>query len=129
MISQYIESHKKGLFKPCTEGVTSTLCTNTSKLTITLCTQSIPSLMEILMKTHKKMGHSSTYEFLNKEVRESHKKLLERNKKMTPKELGMEERFEDVPERLSNLDKDYGKVNKISSSGITNMRSGSTFDE
>tara|TARA_R110002020_G_C15928491_1_gene743539 strand:+ start:291 stop:665 length:375 start_codon:yes stop_codon:yes gene_type:complete len=124
-----MESHKKGLFKPCTEGVTSTLCTNTSKLTITLCTQSIPSLMEILMKTHKKMGHSSTYEFLNKEVRESHKKLLERNKKMTPKELGMEERFEDVPERLSNLDKDYGKVNKISSSGITNMRSGSTFDE
>ena len=81
------------------------------------------------MKTHKKMGHSSTYEFLNKEVRESHKKLLERNKKMTPKELGMEERFEDVPERLSNLDKDYGQVNKISSSGITNMRSGSTFDE
>ena len=124
-----MESHKKGSFKPCTEGVTSTLCTNTSKLTITLCTQSIPSLMEILMKTHKKMGHSSTYEFLNKEVRESHKKLLERNKKMTPKELGMEERFEDVPERLSNLDKDYGKVNKISSSGITNMRSGSTFDE
>ena len=124
-----MESHKKGLFKPCTEGVTSTLCTNTSKLTITLCTQSIPSLMEILMKTHKKMGHSSTYEFLNKEVRESHKKLLERNKKMTPKELGMEERFEDVPERLSNLDKDYGKVNKISSSGITHMRSGSTFDE
>jgi hypothetical protein len=33
MISQYMESHKKGLFKPCTEGVTSTLCTNTSKLT------------------------------------------------------------------------------------------------
>jgi len=81
------------------------------------------------MKTHKKMGHSSTYEFLNKEVRESHKKLLERNKKMTPKELGMEERFEDVPESLSNMDKDIGRVNKSSTSTIQHMRGGGTFDD
>ena len=77
----------------------------------------------------KKRGHGRTYEFLNKEVREEHKKLVERNKKMTPKELGMEEKFEDVPTRLSDQDKDYGKVSKISSSMIQHMRGGGTFDD
>ena len=62
-------------------------------------------------------------------LKDLHLQLQKRNKYKTPKELDMTERFEDVPERLSNLDKDYGKVNKISSSGITHMRSGSTFDE
>mgnify|MGYP003644263817 CR=1 FL=1 len=61
----------------------------------------------------KKGGHTSTYEFLNKDVRNSHKELVERNSKMTPQEL----------------DKDIGKVNKISTSTIQHMRGGSTFEE
>ena len=62
-------------------------------------------------------------------LKDLHIQIQKVNKSKTPQELDMKERFEDVPERLSNLDKDYGKVNKISSSGITHMRSGSTFDE
>tara|TARA_R110002020_G_scaffold31170_4_gene97550 strand:+ start:615 stop:860 length:246 start_codon:yes stop_codon:yes gene_type:complete len=81
------------------------------------------------MKTHKKGGHSSTYDFLNKDVRQSHKKLVERNKKLTPQELDMHEKFEDVPTRLSDRDKDYGKVKRVSTSGIEHMRGGSTFEE
>ena len=81
------------------------------------------------MKTHKKGGHSSTYDFLNKDVRQSHKKLVERNKKLTPQELDMDEKFEDVPTRLSDRDKDYGKVKRVSTSGIEHMRGGSTFEE
>tara|TARA_R110000823_G_C15881799_1_gene495142 strand:- start:58 stop:312 length:255 start_codon:yes stop_codon:yes gene_type:complete len=77
----------------------------------------------------KKGGHTSTYEFLNKDVRNSHKELVERNSKMTPQELDMVEKFEDVPESLSNRDKDIGKVNKISTSTIQHMRGGSTFEE
>ena len=70
------------------------------------------------MNKKGKGGHSSTYEFLNKDVRNSHKDLVERNKKMTPQELGMDEKFEDVPTSLSDKDKEIGRVNKVSSSGI-----------
>ena len=58
------------------------------------------------MNTKGKGGHSSTYEFLNKDIRNSHKELVERNKKMTPQELDMHERFEDVPEILSERDRE-----------------------
>ena len=81
------------------------------------------------MNTKGKGGHSSTYEFLNKDVRDVHKELVERNKKMTPQELDMHERFEDVPESLSNMDKDIGRVNKSSTSTIQHMRGGGTFDD
>lgn len=81
------------------------------------------------MNKKGKGGHSSTYEFLNKDVRNSHKDLVERNKKMTPQELGMDEKFEDVPTSLSDKDKEIGRVNKVSSSGIHNMRGGSAFEE
>jgi len=81
------------------------------------------------MNKKGKGGHSSTYEFLNKDVRNSHKDLVERNKKMTPQELGMDEKFEDVPISLSDKDKEIGRVNKVSSSGIHHMRGGSAFEE
>ena len=81
------------------------------------------------MKTYKKGGHSSTYEFLNKDVRETHRKLVERNRKLTPKELGMDEKFEDVPTSLSDRDRDYGKIKRVSTSGIQHLRGGGTFDE
>ena len=51
-----------------------------------------------------------------------------RNAKKTPKELGADERFEDVPTRLSDKDR-YGKVNRVSTSTIQHMRGGSTFEE
>lgn len=48
--------------------------------------------------------------------------------KKTPSELGMEERFEDVPTRLSDRDK-YGKVHRVSTSSLVHRRNGSTFDD
>ena len=48
---------------------------------------------------------------------------------MTPQELGMDEKFEDVPTSLSDKDKEIGRVNKVSSSGIHQMRGGSAFEE
>ena len=61
-------------------------------------------------------------------LRDLHLQLQKRNKTKTPKELGMMEKFEDVPTRLSDKDK-IGRVNKISSSTIQHMQKGSTFDE
>lgn len=58
----------------------------------------------------KKSGHSSTYEFLNKGVREISKELKERNSKMTPQELDMVEKFEDSPRGLWECENDVGKV-------------------
>tara|TARA_R100000544_G_C2206345_1_gene49494 strand:+ start:74 stop:391 length:318 start_codon:yes stop_codon:yes gene_type:complete len=57
-----------------------------------------------------KKGHSSTYDFLNKGVRDSHKELKERNSRMTPEELGENEMFEDSPRGLWECDNDVGKV-------------------
>tara|TARA_R110001592_G_scaffold116539_1_gene318006 strand:- start:358 stop:699 length:342 start_codon:yes stop_codon:yes gene_type:complete len=62
------------------------------------------------MNKIKKNGHSSTYEFLNKDVKNAHKDLVERNKKMTPQELGMDEKFEDSPMGLWECNNDVGKV-------------------
>ena len=81
------------------------------------------------MNKKGKGGHSSTYEFLNKDIRNSHKDLVERNKKMTPQELEMDEKFEDVSTVLSDRDRDIGRVNKVSSSGIEHRRGGSTFED
>ena len=61
-------------------------------------------------------------------LKDLHIEIQKINKSKTPKELGMEEKFEDVPTRLSDKDR-IGRVNKISSSTIQHMRGGSTFDE
>tara|TARA_B100001057_G_scaffold113206_1_gene111512 strand:+ start:267 stop:497 length:231 start_codon:yes stop_codon:yes gene_type:complete len=62
-------------------------------------------------------------------LKDLHIEIQKRNKSKTPKELGMHEKFEDVPTRLSDRDKDYGKVKRVSTSGIEHMRGGSTFEE
>ena len=61
-------------------------------------------------------------------LKDLHIEIQKINKSKTPKELGMEEKFEDVPTTLSDKDR-IGRVNKISSSTIQHMRGGSTFDE
>ena len=60
-------------------------------------------------------------------LKDLHIQMQKRNKLKTPKELGADEKFEDVPNRLSDLDK-VGKVNKVSTSTIQHMRGGSAFD-
>ena len=57
-----------------------------------------------------------------------HIQIQKENKSKTPKELGMHEKFEDVPDRLSDRDK-IGRVNKVSTSTIQHMRGGGTFDD
>jgi|5B_taG_2_1085324.scaffolds.fasta_scaffold92962_1 hypothetical protein len=49
----------------------------------------------------------------NTEVRQIFKALKERNKKMTPEELGMDEKFEDDPR--AETEQLYGKVSKVPS--------------
>ena len=61
-------------------------------------------------------------------LKDLHIEIQKINKSKTPKELGMEEKFEDVPTTLSDKDR-IGRVNKISSSTIQHMRGGNTFDE
>jgi len=61
-------------------------------------------------------------------IRDIQNKIKQENSKKTPSELGMEERFEDVPTRLSDRDR-YGKVNRVSTSSLFYRRKGSTFDE
>lgn len=61
-------------------------------------------------------------------IRDIQNKIRKENAKKTPSELGMEERFEDVPTRLSDKDR-YGKVNRVSTSSLLHRRNGSTFDE
>jgi hypothetical protein len=61
-------------------------------------------------------------------IRDIQNKIRQANAKKTPSELGMEERFEDVPTRLSDRDR-YGKVNRVSTSSLLYRRSGSTFDD
>ena len=61
-------------------------------------------------------------------LKDLHIEIQKINKSKTPKELGMEEKFEDVPTTLSDKDR-IGRVNKISSSTIQHMRGGSAFDE
>ena len=59
---------------------------------------------------NKQKGHSSTYQFLNKGVRETYKELKERNSKMSPKELEEDEMFEDSPIGLWECENETGKV-------------------
>jgi len=61
-------------------------------------------------------------------IRDIQNKIKQENSKKTPSELEMEERFEDVPTRLSDRDR-YGKVNRVSTSSLFYRRKGSTFDE
>ena len=53
--------------------------------------------------------------------------LWRKNAKKTPKELGMDERFEDDPRAIREID--YGRVNRVSTSTIQHMRGGSQFEE
>jgi len=61
-------------------------------------------------------------------LKDLHIQIQKENKSKTPKELGMHEKFEDVPDRLSDRDK-IGRVNKVSTSTIQHMRGGGTFDD
>ncbi len=81
------------------------------------------------VKMRQKSKGGGQYHFINMGAREAHKDLVKRNSRMTPQELEMDERFEDVPEKLSNRDRDYGKVVRVPTSEIVYRRSGSHFDE
>jgi hypothetical protein len=61
-------------------------------------------------------------------LKDIHIQIQKENKSKTPKELDMHERFEDVPDKLSDRDK-IGRVKRVSTSGIEHMRGGGTFDE
>ena len=61
-------------------------------------------------------------------LKDLHIQIQKENKSKTPKELGMHEKFEDVPDKLSDRDK-IGRVNKVSTSTIQHMRGGGTFDD
>ena len=61
-------------------------------------------------------------------LKDLHIQIQKENKSKTPKELGMHEKFEDVPDRLSDRDK-IGRVNKVSTSTIQHMRGGGTFGD
>ena len=79
---------------------------------------------------NKKKGHSSTYEFMNRGVRESHKELKERNSKMTKEELGEDEMFEDSPMGLWECDNDVGKVITVpQSASLITSNVGSSLSE
>ena len=67
----------------------------------------------------KPKGRSKGYRYRNSIV-DLQRDLYKRNSKMTPSELGEDERFEDDPRALR--EQDYGKVNKIPSSPLHNRR-------
>ena len=73
-------------------------------------------------------GRSKGYRYRNSIV-DLQRDLWKRNAKKTPKELGDDERFEDVPTAISDRDKDYGRVNRVPTSTIQHRRNGSTFEE
>ena len=76
--------------------------------------------------TYSKLkGRSKGYRYRNSIV-DLQRDLYKRNSKMTPKELGEDERFEDDPRAIR--EKDYGRVNRVSTSTIQNMRGGSQFE-
>ena len=64
-------------------------------------------------------GRSKGHRYRNSIV-ELQRELYKRNSKMTPRELGEDERFEDDPRALR--EQDYGKVNRIPSSPLHNRR-------
>ena len=71
-------------------------------------------------------GRSKGYRYRNSIV-DLQRDLWRKNAKKTPKELGMDERFEDDPRAIR--EKDYGRVNRVSTSTIQHMRGGSQFEE
>ena len=76
--------------------------------------------------TYSKLkGRSKGYRYRNSIV-DLQRELWKKNSKKTPKELGMDERFEDDPRAIR--EKDYGRVNRVSTSTIQNMRGGSQFE-
>ena len=64
-------------------------------------------------------GRSKGHRYRNSIV-ELQRELYKRNSKMTPRELGEDERFEDDPRALR--EQDYGKVNRIPTSSLHNRR-------
>ena len=79
------------------------------------------------MTTYSKIkGRSKGHRYRNSIV-DLQRDLYKRNAKMTPKELGMDERFEDDPRAIR--EKDYGRVNRISTSTIQHMQRGGIFEE
>ena len=76
--------------------------------------------------TYSKLkGRSKGHRYRNSIV-DLQRDLYKRNSKMTPKELGEDERFEDDPRAIR--EKDYGRVNRVSTSTIQHMRGGSQFE-
>ena len=53
-----------------------------------------------------------------------HLTIKKENKNKTRQEVEDNEKFEDVPKRLSNRDKDIGRVKRISTSGIQDRNRG-----
>ena len=77
--------------------------------------------------TYSKLkGRSKGHRYRNSIV-DLQRELYKRNSKMTPKELGEDERFEDDPRAIR--EKDYGRVNRVSTSTIQHMRGGSQFED
>ena len=77
--------------------------------------------------TYSKLkGGSKGHRYRNSIV-DLQRDLYKRNSKMTPKELGEDERFEDDPRAIR--EKDYGRVNRVSTSTIQHMRGGSQFED
>ena len=77
--------------------------------------------------TYSKLkGRSKGYRYRNSIV-DLQRELWKKNSKKTPKELGMDERFEDDPRAIR--EKDYGRVNRVSTSTIQHMRIGSQFED
>ncbi len=71
-------------------------------------------------------GRSKGYRYRNSIV-DLQRDLWRKNAKKTPKELGMDERFEDDPRAIREID--YGRVNRVSTSTIQHLRGGSQFEE
>ena len=77
--------------------------------------------------TYSKLkGRSKGYRYRNS-IEDLQRELWKKNSKKTPKELGMDERFEDDPRAIR--EKDYGRVNRVSTSTIQHMRGGSQFED
>ena len=77
--------------------------------------------------TYSKLkGRSKGYRYRNSIV-DLQRELYKRNSKMTPRELEEDERFEDDPRAIR--EKDYGRINRISTSTIQHMRGGSPFED
>ena len=70
-------------------------------------------------------GRSKGYRYRNSIV-DLQRDLYKRNEKMTPKELGLDEKFEDHPD--GDSDRYIGRVVKQPTSNLHHARKSSTFD-